>query len=518
MVRKILLIIGALLIVLIGFVMALSISKTRDIPDIQITSDKKPIILIAVDSLMSDPLKKVIAQGKAPAFKYLIENGELIPNIVSSYPTMSVTIDSSLLTGTFAGEHNIPGLIWFNEDANRIVSYGSGPGEIWNTGVRNVVQDSVIRLNNEHLNSETTTIYEDLAKRSIQSASINGVIYRGRDEHKLNVPALISTMALLPKDVKVKGPDILSFGVLSQLSPNNNFQKFAWDKMGVSNDFTINEFKFLLKQNQLPPFTLAYFPDADARIHSKGPDNLKAIEKLDESLQEMLNSFPTWEEAIEKVTWIIVGDSGQSYVKKDKDKSLIDLNKLLSKYSFWERDNKNGQIAIAVNERMANIYLKDEQIDYREVVNILKQDERIGFISWKEGTQNVVTAPHKEEMVFSSNGSLKDEYNQNWDIKGDTSILDLSVQNGKIQYNDYPDALARLNGALHSHKGRYIIVDALPNYEFIENHSYDHAGGGAHGSLHKVDSLVPLIITGTDSKPNSLRIVDIKEWILQLLK
>lgn len=61
-------------------------------------------------------------------------------------------------------------------------------------------------------------------------------------------------------------------------------------------------------------------------------------------------------------------------------------------------------------------------------------------------------------------------------------------------------------------------MDALPNYEFIENHSYDHAGGGAHGSLHKVDSLVPLIITGIDSKPNTLRIVDIKKWILQLLE
>lgn len=125
---------------------------------------------------------------------------------------------------------------------------------------------------------------------------------------------------------------------------------------------------------------------------------------------------------------------------------------------------------------MAYIYLKDEQIDFSEVVNVLKQDERIGFISWKEGTQNVVTAPHKEEMVFSANGSLKDEYNQNWDIKG-THPFYLSVQNGKIQYNDYPDALARLNGSLNSHKGRYIIVDALPNYEFIENHSYDHAGG-----------------------------------------
>ncbi|MFP3398656.1 hypothetical protein SB749_20230, partial [Brevibacterium sp. SIMBA_078] len=81
---------------------------------------------------------------------------------------------------------------------------------------------------------------------------------------------------------------ILSFGVLSQLSPNNHLQKFAWDKMGVSNDFTVNEFKYLLMQKQLPPFTLAYFPDADARLHHKGPDDLKTIEKLDESLQEML--------------------------------------------------------------------------------------------------------------------------------------------------------------------------------------------------------------------------------------
>ncbi|MFP3803207.1 alkaline phosphatase family protein, partial [Paraburkholderia sp. SIMBA_027] len=79
--------------------------------------------------------------GKAPAFEFLIENGQFYPNVISSYPTMSVTIDSSLLTGAFADEHHIPGLIWFNEQAKRIVSYGSGPTEIWNTGVRNVVQD-----------------------------------------------------------------------------------------------------------------------------------------------------------------------------------------------------------------------------------------------------------------------------------------------------------------------------------------------------------------------------------------
>ncbi|SES42007.1 hypothetical protein [Psychrobacillus sp. OK032] len=71
-------------------------------------------------------------------------------------------------------------------------------------------------------------------------------------------------------------------------------------------------------------------------------------------------------------------------------------------------------------------------------------------------------------------------------------------------------------GALHSHEGRFIIVDAKPQYEFIEKHSHDHAGGGAHGSLHKIDSLVPLIITGTQEKPEYNRLVDFKEWILRL--
>ncbi|SOC11400.1 predicted AlkP superfamily pyrophosphatase or phosphodiesterase [Ureibacillus xyleni] len=516
MLRKFFIVIGAVLIVLVCFVMALSISKPKDISDIKITQQEKRIVLITIDSLMSEPLQKAMAEGKAPAFSFLVENGQLYTDMVSSYPTMSVTLDSSLLTGVFADEHKIPGLIWFNQDANRIVSYGSGPGEIWNDGVRNVVQDSVIRLNNKHLSSSVTTIHEELANRNIQSASINGLIYRGKVEQNLNVPFLISTMKILPKNIEVKGPTILSLGALSQLSPNNNLQKFAWDKMGVSNEFSVREFKYLLEQNQLPSFTLAYLPDADARIHSKGSDDLQAIEKADESLQDLLNSFSSWEEAIKSVTWIVLGDSGQSAVKKDK--SLIDLNKVLSKYSFWERNNQDGQIAFAVNERMAYIYLKDDKLNIQEVVEILKKDDRIAFISWSENEQNYVTAPNNEELVFSKQGNLKDEYNQTWDIEGDESILDLTVQNGEIQFNNYPDALARLNGALHSHKGRYIIVDAVPNYEFIEKHSYDHAGGGAHGSLHKVDSLVPLIITGTDSKPSSLRLVDIKDWVLQMLE
>ncbi|MBD8037853.1 alkaline phosphatase family protein [Solibacillus sp. A46] len=517
--RKIIITLIFLMFICTVLVLAVSVSPIKDLDDVSVNSSDKPIILIAVDSLMSDPLQKAIQEGKAPAFEFLINNGHYNREIISSYPTMSVTIDSTLLTGTYSDQHNIPGLIWFKEDENRMISYGSGIGEIWNNGVRNVVRDSVIHLNENHLSKNVQTIHEEMAIRKLPSASINGLLYRGSFEHRLNVPRLITMTKLLPKEVKVNGPSLFSLGALSQYSPENNRHKYVWNRLGVNNKFTAQEVKYLIEQKKLPPFTLAYLPDADASIHKHGPEDLKGIEKADQALQEILSSFPSWEEAIQKATWVVLGDSGQSSVGKDKDHSLIDLNKLLNNYTFWEGKKNDGQLAIAVNERMAYIYVKDPQVKILEVVRNLKGEERIGFIAWKDDQTNyVVNSVSDEELTFSPNGKYVDDYEQSWQIAGNTSILDLQLTNeGHIQYQDYPDALARLHGALHSQLGRVIIVDAKPSYEFIEKHSHDHAGGGAHGSLHRADSIVPMIVTGTNESPLPNRLVDVKKWILQLL-
>ena len=494
-------------------------SPTKELEDISIKPAKKPIILMVVDSLMSEPLQKVIKEGKAPAFEFLINNGQLNQEMISSYPTMSVTIDSTLLTGTYPDQHKVPGLIWFKEDENRMISYGSGISEIWNNGVKNVALDSVVHLNKKHLSKEVQTIHEELANRNLQSASINGLLYRGNVEHQLNVPRLITMANLLPKEIEMNGPTLLSLGALSQYNPDNSRHKFVWNRLGFNNKFTANELTYLIEQRKLPSFTLAYLPDADAAIHKHGPDYLKGIEKADQTLQDILNSFSSWEEAVQEVTWIVLGDSGQSVVSKDKDTSLIDLNQSLKNYTFWEGKKKNAQLAIAINERMAYIYVKDQQVEISEIVDTLKEDERIGFIAWKDNQKNYVVSPKSNEtFIFSPNGTYVDDYKQSWKIEGDVSILDLKVINeGSIQYQDYPDALARLHGALHSQKGRVIIVDAKPSYEFIEEHSHDHAGGGAHGSLHKADSIVPVIVTGTNEFPSSNRLVDMKQWIVQLL-
>ncbi|QCR32700.1 alkaline phosphatase family protein [Lysinibacillus sp. SGAir0095] len=508
-----------LLLSIVGVTISMTPTKSLSEMDIQIS--KKPVILLTIDSLMSESLQKAVLEGNAPAFSFLMNKGTYIPDVVSSYPTMSVTIDSTTVTGAYADQHQIPGLIWFDEKDNRIISYGSGIREIWNNGVKNVAKDSIIRLNNEHLNSEVRTIYEELADTKIQSASINGLIFKGDISHKLNVPKMLSFMHLLPKEIEIKGPTLLSLGALSQYNPDNDKHKFLWNRMGVNDDFTVSELKYLIEQNKLPPFTLAYLPNLDAKVHRKGPEEeVKAIIEVDQSIQKLLNLFPSWEEAIEEVTWIVMGDSAQSLVKKDKEKGLIDLNQLLKGFTFWSGDNQDGQLAIAINERMAYINLNDNEIEINSIINTLKEDNRIGFIAWKDENLNYIVSPEKETILsFSSIGEYRDVYNQSWNLVGDLSLLDISISdNETIQYGDYPDGLARLNGALHSHGGRFIIVDAKPSYEFIEEHSHDHAGGGAHGSLHKIDSVVPLIIVGTDVKPKYNRLVDFKDWLVEIVQ
>lgn len=521
MIRKIFVSVIIFFFFIVGLGWYLLITPTKDLNKVSITASPKPVVVLVIDSLMDQSLKKAVAEGKAPAFEFLMKHGQYHPEVVSSYPTMSVTIDSTLLTGTYANDHQVPGLVWFKQDENRVINYGPGKIELLNLGAKQVLSDSLIGLNKAHLNQNTLTIYEELAKSKIQSASINGLIYRGDQVHPLHIPKIVSGMNLLPSDVQVNGPSLLSMGNLSQFNQENDWSNRLWKAIGVNNQFTANELKYFIQKDQLPPFTLAYFPDMDHQLHKNGPMERKGIEEVDKQLQVILNAYPSWEEAIQKAVWIIHGDSAQSAVINDRSKALIDLNTLLDEYSFWSPDqSSNKDIALAVNERMAYIYLQDERIEVSDISSKLKMDSRIGFIAWKQGNISYVMAAGSDKpFAFSPNGPYTDPYGQSWGLNGDLSILDLSInEQNKIKYGDYPDALARLNGALQSHKGRYIIVDAKPGYEFVEKNSPNHAGGAAHGSLHKVDSVVPLIIAGTDQKPKNHRLIDFKDWLVELTK
>ncbi|GAA0345333.1 hypothetical protein GCM10008967_39700 [Bacillus carboniphilus] len=322
----------------------------------------------------------------------------------------------------------------------------------------------------------------------------------------------------MPNDVHTNGPDLLSLGNVKRIDPSNGF---LIHKYGMNDKRSIKELTYLIQQDAVPNFTLVYLPDNDRPVHNKGPNTLKGLKKLDKQLQNLLNVFPTWEDALSEITWVMIGDSAQSAMVKDKNSALLKLKDLLSDFQIAKIGDikETNEIVFTPNERMAYIYALQDHIQLTDIKDRLFKDDRMDFVAWKEQDTIHVASPHKaEELTFKKGGPYTDEYQQTWELQGDFSVLDLTVKNdGTIEYGNYPDGLARLYGAINSQEGRFLIAEAKPGHEFKGEGTATHDGGGAHGSIHKKDSVAPILITGTDQLPQHYRIVDLKNWVLQLL-
>ncbi|KKB73653.1 MULTISPECIES: alkaline phosphatase family protein [Bacillus] len=521
--KKLTIIAIILLCALFSFIIWINAGEERQTPAAEnieaVKTADKPVIVLIVDSLMDRPLKKAINEGRAPALRFFLEKGRYHPGVVNAYPTMSVSIDSTIMTGAYPDRHRVAGLVWYNQDEHRIVNYGSGKSDIAALGVKQPIKDAMYALNQKHLSPQVKTVHEELEKRGKHSASINGLVYRGGYDHDLNIPPPVKRLGLMPEKMAVKGPAIFSFGRFAQADPHNRYQRI-WNGYGLNNKFTAQELSYLIKKHKLPSLTVAYFPDNDHSTHHKGPADTSGLEKTDQQLQRILNAYDSWDAAAEQAVWIVMGDSGQTSIGRDRQKSVIRLRSLFGDYripKIDKRPSEKDQLMFGVNDRMAFIYMLDQSISVNDAVKPLKRDERVGFAAWKDGGWVYATSKQAvKPLRFRPGGGFADQYGQTWTLDGDFSVLDLSADGTSLFYGDYPDALARLFSAFHSHPGRYIIADAKPGFQFADHTSPIHPGGGGHGSLYKTDSLAPMIITGSEETPEHFRHVELKDFFLKL--
>ncbi|XID93107.1 alkaline phosphatase family protein [Paenibacillaceae bacterium WGS1546] len=522
--------ISAILLVVLSLVAVVGCRKTKPEESdlLQVKSvrqeNAKKIIFLMVDSLMAQAIDEGIRQQRLPAFQYLIGHGQYYKDLVSSFPTMSVAIDSTLLTGKYPDEHGVPGLIWYSSDARRIVNYGTGPMEVLRQGIHPVLTDALIHLNGNDLNRDTPTLYEELARRGLKSGSINGLIYRGETSHTLTVPGWIRGLASLDKEIQVKGPDFLALGSLTNpLEERENLPDGLTRRMGMNNEFSVETVKSLIQADKLPDFLFAYLPDMDQELHQKGPSELSGVEKVDRQLQAILEAFGSPEKALEKAIILVAGDSGMTQIHPADRNPEVDLPSLLEGYSILrpgESPTDETEIALAVNETMAYVYGLKGNHSLPDIADRLKRDSRVDFVAWKDkGWVRVVQGGTSKTFKYKAKGNLTDRYKQTWTAAEDESVLDLKINaaDRTLAYGEYPDGLRRLQGALNSHRGDYLVVTAKPGYELADRSSPTHKGGGGHGSIRRKESLVPLLIVGTERKPPSLRMVDLKAYMLGLL-
>lgn len=512
-------------IVILGFGCRGQQVDDQDLLNVKSSGDgSKKTILLLIDSLMSQAIDQGIRQNELPTMKFLIEHGQYYKDMVSSFPTMSVTIDSSLLTEAYPNNHHVPGLSWYSISDKKVINYGTGPMEVLRQGVDPVLTDALIHLNDKHLNPELPTLYDDLAQLGLKSGSVNGLIYRGPKDHVLSLPAWIHDPTSLPAEIPVKGPDFLALGSLSNpLHKIKNMPDGITRNMGINNRYSIETVKYLISSDKLPDFLYVYLPDLDRKMHKKGPYDLSGVKKVDSQLQSLLQQFGSLEEALNKINLIIAGDSGMTQLKPGRDDPVVDLPSIMSEYNVLppgETATDETGIALAINETMAYVYNLRSENSLRDLALLMAGEPRIDFVAWKE--QEWIYAVQGEtgkELKYKLNGNLVDSYQQKWTVEQDFEVLDLTVNptNQTIGYGQYPDALQRLYGALHSHSGDFLVVTAKPGYELSNGSSPTHKGGGGHGSIRQEESLIPLIISGTDLKPQYLRIVDLKPFLIEVI-
>ncbi|WP_134703457.1 alkaline phosphatase family protein [Ammoniphilus sp. YIM 78166] len=474
----------------------------------------KKVILIIVDSLIKNPLTTMMEERKLPAFRFLKEKGWYTDELVSVFPTMSVVIESTLLTGHYPNHHGVPGLRWYDVEERKLVNYGDGTVSSIRSGAVQTAMNGLLHLNNTHLNQDLPTIHEELASMGKPTASINALVYRGSEQKTLHVPGMapLATMA----------PPYFVLGSFHHYVQTGFTHRF-FPSYGVNDRVSVDHLLDLIQNKALPDFTIMYMPDLDKESHEEGINTKDTIVKVDQLLQEVLHAFGTWEEALRDHVFIVMGDSGFSRIGEDKAKSVIPLDTLFQPLKIAEPDQTTAadDLAVAVNSRMAYVYPLRQDLDMDQVVEMVKKDARVDMITRRRGEWIEVMHPESgQQLRYRPGLSFTDVYSQTWDIEGEESVLDLDIDTRKKQigFGKYPDALMQLYAAAHSHSGDYFIMTTAPGYEMEGAHSPIHPGGGNHGSLHKEDLLIPMFVAGTDKRPKTLRVVDLKPFILGLLK
>jgi predicted AlkP superfamily pyrophosphatase or phosphodiesterase len=484
----------------------------------------KKVIMVIIDSMTGSLVDSSLKKGSVPALQYLIDNGQYYKEVVAPFPTMSVTIESSIVTGEMPDKHKIPGLSWYNSQEDRIVNYGTSSLFWMKSGVSEGVKDALYHLNNTHLSKNVTTIFEELDERNLSSGAINTLIYRGNQKHQITLPGWLGGMEGMPDSMEINGPNVLAFGSFAtpEIIKKDNFKDSAFSRFGLNDQYTMEVTQALIKQGDQPDFLMAFMPEFDQKAHDNSMHYRKGFEEVDQYLQGILNAYDSWEEALEQNIFIIVGDHGQDNMVEEDESVAIDLDQMYADYQIPNIGEpvRHGDIAFGVNQRMTYVYDVHHQGLLPRLAERARSDQRIAMAAWLDGEWvNVIDPDYQGMLRFKPNGGWGDRYDQSWSLEGDPDILSLKIDNerGRVSYTDYPDGLNQLYSALHSHDVPSLVLAAKPGYAFQSEGIPTHPGGADHGGIHSNDSLAVMVIAGTDQKPKYLRMVDLKEYILKLL-
>jgi hypothetical protein len=476
----------------------------------------KKLVLTYVDSLRTDMLERAIAEDRAPTFAALLERGVLVPDCVSSFPSVTPVACSELVTGVGADRHWISGMNWYHRLERRYVEYGSSLEATRAFGVFRALYDLVYNMNLAHLSPEAETLFERLDDAGARTACTPFLIYRGRHRHQVSLEGLMRR-AVEATRLKFRhhtwGPADLFYGDLyaSQPTPCR-----STSLPGNRDSYAACCAVELMKEERFD-FLLLSLPDNDNYSHRHGPEaSVESISRADACFATLVEQGGGLDAFLADHALILVADHAQTDVHRG-----LPLAELLgADWSVLQPSDDRpelAQLAVSPTGRAAHVYLlpgEGERARPAEVAARLTVIEGVDLVCHLEagdgeplmraagpgmptsGGEWAVVDRAGAVLWFRPGGEVADLRGGRWEVEGDLSALEARIEDGSLRSKAYPDPLARVWSALTAPHSGDFVVSLVEGYEAIDWGGTSHAGGGSHGSLLAGDSLGPLLFVG----------------------
>jgi predicted AlkP superfamily pyrophosphatase or phosphodiesterase len=476
---------------------------------------RKKLVLAYVDSLRTDMLELAVRDGRAPTFGKLLDRGVLVPDCVSSFPSVTPVASAEMVTGVGSDDHWISGMNWYHRLERRYVEYGSSFEATRAFGVFRSLYDLVYNMNLAHLNPAAETVFETLDDAGLRTACTPFLIYRGRHRHDVSLDGLMRR-AVEATRLKFRhhtwGPKELFYGELYASRPvpckptsipggRDEYSACCSSELAASG---------------LYDFLLFSLPDNDNYSHRHGPEaSTESIEKADTCFARLVEAAGGLDGFLADHALILMADHAQTAIHRE-----LPIAEALGEdwIVLQPSDDRpeEAELAVSPTARAAHVYLlgpADRVAQHDRLRAAVAGLDGVDLICWLAGpdghplerripgisADGEVTAVVERDgavLHFRPGTEFADLRSGRWDLAGDPAALDAEVADGVITSDEYPDPLARVWSALCAPHAGDVVVSASLGYECVDWGGTSHVGGGSHGSLARGDSLGPLLFVG----------------------
>ena len=474
----------------------------------------KKLILAYVDSLRSDMLELAARNGDAPTFAKLLDRGVLVPDCVSSFPSVTPVACAEMVTGVAADQHWISGMNWYHRLERRYVEYGSSFEATRTFGLFRALYDLVYNMNLAHLSPEVETVFERLDDAGLRTACTPFLIYRGRHRHEVSLDGLMRRVVDASK-LKFRhatwGPAELFYG---DLYASRRVPCKSTSIPGGRDEYSACCAAELAAAG-LFDFLLFSLPDNDHHSHRHGPEaSVESISNADRCFAQLVDAAGGLDGFLTDYALILMADHAQTPVHRDLP-IAAELGARWRVLQPSEERPQDAELAVSPTARAANVYLLPGEgtgAEHSEVRDALTEMDGVDLVAYLVGDDNrppprrlpgrpleglhAVVLRGGSELRFRPGEAVVDLRGGGWELVGDPNVLDLIVEEGRVHSYEYPDALARVWAALCAPHAGDLMISAALGYECVDWGGTSHVGGGSHGSLHRGDSLGPLLFCG----------------------